>query len=171
MSTILAISAVEVFMNLWFRIHASEQSDIALQDALAKDLEKKISIDQKLALWPKRHLKVELNLKAEPVRNFLVLKSRRNSIIHFQSNHESIHASNIIIHGLADTTEYDLLSGASAQEALNTAEEFVAEVFRIAGFDAGTSEVALAGWVGKREPNRSVDAASVPPWLAPHVKR
>lgn len=176
MSTILAVTAVEVFLNLWFRIHATESGSAELQDALVKDLEKKITLDQKLLQWPKRHLHTMLNLKVGPGHAFVSLKKRRNSIIHFESTHETIHASNIIIHGLADTTQYDSLSAESAAEALATAEALVAEVFCLAGFDKETLETALAGWIGERGSNPSVEAVQatnygVPPWLAPHVER
>lgn len=173
MSTILAVTAVEVFLNLWFRVHATERGTNEIRDALVKDLEKRISLDQKLVQWPKRHLHTRLNLKAGPGKAFISLKSRRNSIIHFESSHETIHASNIIVHGLAETTEYDLLSARSAADALATAEELVAEVFRVAGFENEKLESALAAWIGKRESNLSVETTShgVPPRLVGHVER
>jgi hypothetical protein len=172
MSTILAVTAVEVFLNLWFRIRAAELNSEELQKAIVQDLEAKISLDQKLSRWPKTHLHAKLNVKSGPGGAFVSLKTRRNSIIHFESTHETIHASNIIIHGLADTTEYDALTAVSAVEALATAEGFIAEVFRLAGFDEAKTETALAGWTGRRGSHPSVEATSpgVPSWLAPHVQ-
>lgn len=173
MSTILAVTAVEVFFNLWFRIHATESGRTELQDALLADFERKITLDQKLADWPKRHLNSNINLKTGPGQAFVSLKARRNSIVHFESTHETIHTPGLIIHGLANTTEYDALSAVSATDALTTAEALVADVFRLAGVQAEKMDIALTGWIGKSVANSSVDATSagLPPWLAPHVKR
>jgi hypothetical protein len=173
MSTIMAVTSVEVFMNLWFPVHAAESGSKLLQEAVARDLEKKVSLDHKLAQWPGRHFNSNLSLKSGNGANFLALKNRRNSIVHFQSKDETVRAANIIIHGLANTTEYDSLTALNAEEALSIAEEIVEEMFRLAGFDRSTSETAANHWIGKLGSRTNVEAInrSVPAWLVPHVER
>lgn len=173
MSIIMAVTAVEVFLNLWFRIHATELKNEELQNALTKDLDDQITLEKKLSIWPKRHLHKKLDLKIGPGQAFSHLKKQRNSIIHFESLHETIHSSNIIIHGLANTTDYDSLSATSAVEALSISENLIAEIFRLAGFDSAQTETALAMWIGRPKINASAETPgySDPPWLAPHVER
>lgn len=173
MATIQAVTAVDVFMNLWFRAFVEEQNDKDLHDALLRELKAKPSLERRLATWPRRYLGEKLNLRQGPGGNFVRLKNIRNSIVHFQTTYETVRVPQLIIHGLADTTEYDALNSSSAESALAIVEEFVAEIFRLAKFDAATSENALAAWIGKRGVNPSFDGVSstVPPWLAPHVER
>ena len=170
---IQAVACVEVFVNLWFRAHVSESKKEKLQETLLRDLEARTSLEKRLATWPKRHLGRELDLRDGPGLAFVELKNLRNAIVHFVSTHETVHKPFLIIHGLADTSEYDALLGTDAKKALIVAESFVTEIFRLAGFDVVTTERALAVWIAKRGLNASIETANhgVPPWLAPHVER
>lgn len=173
MCTIMAVNAVEVFLNLWFRVLVTERSNAELQEMFSKELENKVTLEQKLSQWPKKYLFSEMDLSTGVGRAFASLKFRRNKIIHFSSSHETIRAPQIIIHCLADTTDYDALCAASADEALNVAEALVTEIFRLAGFNAIEQNNALAVWIGKRGADRLVenDGTALPAWLAPHVSR
>jgi hypothetical protein len=173
MATIQAVTAVEVFMNLWFRAFVEDRKDEDLHGALLRDLKAKTSLERRLATWPKKYLGTKLDLREGPGGDFVRLKNIRNSIVHFHTTHETVRAPQLIMHGLADTTEYDALNSNSAQSALAIVEEFVAEIFRLAQFDAATSENALAAWIAKPGVSTFANAMSttVPPWLAPHVER
>lgn len=144
MATIQAVTAVEVFMNLWFRAFVEEQENEALHGALLRDLRAKTTLERRLATWPRRYLGERLDLRQGPGGDFVRLKNLRNSIVHFQTTHETVRAPQLIMHGLADTTEYDALNGSSAESALVIVEKLAAEIFRLAKFDAATSENALA---------------------------
>jgi hypothetical protein len=103
---------------------------------------------------------------------FKLLKDRRNSIVHFQSSNETVHAANIIIRGLANTTYYDSLSGIDAENALSCAEELVGELLRLAGFDQPTVERASHCWIGPRASTiANPGNRENPSWIAPHVTR
>jgi hypothetical protein len=173
MATIQAVTAVEVFMTLWFHAFVEEQKDEDLHGALVRDLKAKTSLERRLATWPKKYLGIKLDLRQGPGGDLVRLKNLRNSIVHFQTTHETVRFPQLIMHGLADTTEYDALNSTSAEAALTIAEQFVAEIFRLAKFDAATSTNALAAWTAMQGVNASVDAMNraVPPWLAPHVER
>ena len=170
MSVIYAVTAVEVFLNLWFRVYANEHTAQDVQAEFEQSLRLKVGLDQKLSKWPMLLLKKKLDLKAGPSGALIALKAKRNSIVHFESTNDTIHASNIIIHGLADTSEYDSLSAMSAVEALATTEAFVLEIFRLAGFDDKTCAQAQAVWIGKQTASSSIDRGPAP-WIAPHVTR
>lgn len=173
MTVIQAVTAVEVFMNLWFRAVVEQAKDDLKAGALLRDLEAKTSLERRLTTWPKKFLGHRIDLRNGPGGAFVSLKDLRNSIVHFSTTHETVHAPQLIIHGLADTTAYDEMDSATADAAVATAEAFVTELFRIRGFDAATSERALFAWTGIRyaDSNLDVSVASVPPWLESHVQR
>jgi hypothetical protein len=56
MCTILAVTAVEVFLNLWFRALVTDRGNAELQEAFGKDLESKAPLEKKLSQWPKKYL-------------------------------------------------------------------------------------------------------------------
>ena len=173
MTVIQAVTAVEVLMNLWLRTVVEDGNDEQKKSALLQELDRKISLDQRLSTWPEKYLGHKMDLRDGPGGAFVALKNRRNSIIHFSTTHESVRAPQMIMHGLADTTAYDELDSTSADAAVITAEAFVRELFRIRGFDSATSEQALFAWIGKQPiaPNIDTAIASVPPWIASHVQR
>jgi hypothetical protein len=170
MSIILAVTAVEVFLNLWFRVYATERSNQEIKDEFFANLASKITLDQKLTQWPLLMFGKKLSSKSGPGGAFTKLKARRNSIVHFESTNDTVHASNIIIHGLADTTDYDCLNAKSAEEALQISEALISEIFRLADFDAETSLNAQVVWTGS-DPLGKPIAAGPAPWIAPHVSR
>jgi hypothetical protein len=118
LATISAVSAVEVFLNLWFRSYVAEQEDVDLEMALVKDLKERMPLDEKLSDRPARHFGTGLDLSKGPGREFVLLKDLRNSIVHFDSAHQTIHPPGMIVHGLADTSKYDTLSVPDARPTL-----------------------------------------------------
>ena len=144
----MAVTVVEVFLNLWFRVRVEERKVSGEREAFLKDLAARISIDRKVKQWPQRYLSKALNFNAGAGAEFIKLKELRNSIIHFTGSHESIDLGNVTIHGLADTSEYDALTAVHASWALQTAEDLVAEVFRLAGLNSEEVSHALHAWAG-----------------------
>jgi hypothetical protein len=153
LATVTAVNAVEVFLNLWFRVWVEECKDESLREEFRANLKVRFSLEQKLNTWPKRYFAKELNLKHGPGFEFMKLKNLRNAVVHFTSSHESIHTPGMIVHGLADTSEYDSLDARDARNAVNVAEEIVSELLRIAGFDEATVRGAMASWLGAHGPN------------------
>lgn len=149
LAVIMAVTVCEVFLNLWFRIHVEKNGNEGQRELFLKDIKSRVSLDRKLKQWPSQYLAVPLNLISGAGREFILLKALRNSIVHFTSSHNSIKIDNIVIHGLADTTEYDSLSSEQATWALVTSENLVAEIFRLAGVAEKDISHALHTWTGK----------------------
>jgi hypothetical protein len=128
-----------------------ERHSVAERDEFLKDLSfpRPTSLDRKLRSWPKKYLGTPLDLSSGPASEFMVLKSLRNSIIHFTSTHEEFEYEGVSIQGLADTSSYDALDSVKAGWALKTAEELVAEIFRIAETSENDLSRLLHAWTGK----------------------
>jgi hypothetical protein len=150
LAIVMSVTVCEVFMNLWFRVRIEEKNDAAGRAAFLKDLSFPFaSLDKKLKSWPKRYLGKDLNLASGPGAAFVALKETRNGIIHFASTHETFTFENVSIHGLADTSEYDALGAPEAKAALETAEQFVQEIFRLAGHTGHELPEMMHGWTGQ----------------------
>lgn len=173
LATIQAVTAVEVFMNLWFRSFVEETKSEDQKKSLLEDLRQRIPLEQRLAKWPRRYLGNKIDLRVGPGHAFVKLKNLRNSVVHFETAYETVRAPQLIVHGLADTSAYDGLTSRSAESALTVAEDFVAEMFRLAGYESATIKCALIAWIGKRDSAASTKTPNVglPSWLAPHVER
>ena len=151
LTVIMAVTVTEVFFNLWFRVLVEGQSSVTKRKELIDDLSfpRPAPLDRKIRQWPKRYLGNSLNLSSGPAHEFMKLKELRNSIIHFTSDHETFEHENVVIHGLADTSDYDGLDSNQATWALQTAEGVVEEIFTIAGVDAGMIPNKMHAWTGK----------------------
>lgn len=151
LAVIMAVTVSEVFMNLWFRVRIEERHSVAEREAFLKELSfpRPVSLDRKLRKWPERYLGGSIDVSSGPGAEFIKLKSLRNSIVHFTSNHESIELEGVAIHGLANTTDYDGLGYEQANWALQTAENFVAEIFRKSGVSEENIRHGLHAWTGK----------------------
>jgi hypothetical protein len=149
LAVIMAVTGVEVFLNLWLRVRVAQGEVLGDRETLFKELSKRVHLGHKLSQWPQRFLSAALDLKAGPGGAFVDLKCLRNSIVHFTSPHESIDLGNVAIHGLADTTAYDELSAEKARWALQTAENFIAEIFCLSGLSSKQVSDALHAWTGR----------------------
>jgi len=149
LAVVMAVTVVEVFLNLWFRVRIEERKVPGEREAFLKELSARISLDRKVNQWPSRYLSGPLNFNSGAGAEFMKLKKLRNSIIHFTSSHQSVDLGEVAVHGLADTTEYDSLTASNASWALQTAEDVVAQVFRLAGIAAKEVPNALHAWAGR----------------------
>lgn len=149
LTVIMAVTVVEVFFNLWFRVRVEEMGTAAERVALLRDLRKRISLDKKFNDWPRRYLSVALNTNDGTGAEFVKLRTLRNSIVHFSSSHEQVNFDGGSIHGLANTSEYDALASQQAAWALETAENVVAEIFRLASVPEKDISGSMRVWTGK----------------------
>ena len=90
----------------------------------------------------------KLNLDKAAGQRFVALKDLRHKLMHFSSSHESILLQGIAVHGLADASIYDFLTAKSALEALQAAEDFICEVFKLRGLSYEKQILSLRLWVG-----------------------
>jgi len=112
LAVVMSVTVVEVFINLWFRVHAEQHHTSDAVSRLVSELGHPgpWSLDKKLKNWPKRYLGSELDLCNGPGAEFMRIKDLRNSIVHFNSTHTTLKYEGLQIQGLADTTDYDALS-------------------------------------------------------------
>lgn len=151
MAVVMSVTVVEVFFNLWFRVRAEERhspDEVALLVSALRH-PRPWSLDRKLKHWPKLYLGKELDLTQGPGAEFMKIKTLRNSIVHFSSSHTTFEHENVVIHGLADTTDYDELSFEKARSALFAAEDVIGEVFALAGVAPDNTRHMLHGWTGR----------------------
>ncbi len=145
----LAVTVVEAFLNVFFRVVVSEQGFTHHEQHLLKDLKRRRSLDYKLKNWPQEILAKALDLDSPTPKAFMALKERRNSLMHFTSSHETIDVPTATIQGLADTTVFDMLTANDAADALEVAEGMVAEIFRLHGYSEEQLPYGLQMWTGK----------------------
>lgn len=148
LALVMSVTAVEVFINLWFRVRVEEGSDPEMRASLLKDLNERRSIEAKLKNWPKRYLGAELDLTSGAGAKFSEIKRKRNSIVHFTSTHETAELGLYSLHGMADTSEYDSLSLSDAEHAVEAAIGLISEIFRLAGLSSTEIAGAMHGWTG-----------------------
>jgi hypothetical protein len=150
LAVVMAATATEVFLNLWFRVHIEKKGSPKQRRSLLNDLSSRKSLQYKLKQWPSQYLFARLDLKSGAGAEFNKLKSLRNSIVHFTSSHETIDfAPGITITGMANTSRYDSLCADDAIWALQTAENFVAEIFHLAGVTENEIPRLLHAWIAK----------------------
>ncbi|UYG01264.1 hypothetical protein [Halomonas sp. GD1P12] len=147
---ILAVQCVEVFFNVYFRILITEPAYAHAVEKISADLTStRCGLDRKIKEWPLIVFGQKLNLGEGAGQQFITLKNIRHELMHFTSTHETFSIPGIAIHGMADTSVYHSLSTKTAIEALNTAEEFLCEVFILRGISTENLSHALHSWTGK----------------------
>jgi hypothetical protein len=146
---ILAVAAVEAFLNIFFRVVVSETGFTQHEQRVLDDLTKRRSLDHKLKTWPEDILGQSLDFATPTPQAFLALKHRRNALMHFTSSHQTLKSADYEIRGLADTTVFDTLSSNDAESALQAAEGMVCELLRLRGTPENQLPQALHMWTGK----------------------
>lgn len=147
---ILAVQCVEVFFNVYFRVLVNEENYAHAAEQIIGDLTKhSFGIDRKIKEWPKIVFGKKLFLDKGWGARFLSLKDLRHRLMHFKSMHLSISIADMRFHGLADISVYDKLSSATALDAAQVAENFIAEIFKLRDLPAEQIPIQLHAWTGK----------------------
>ena len=153
-SLVIAVAAVEVFVNLFFRVLVTEPSFQQHKQLVLDDLDTSQpggpkGVDYKLRHWPPKVLGKSLAWPTGVAKDFNDLRELRNALMHFTSSHQSIALPGMEIQGLADTTVYDSLGMGDATKALEVAEGIVTEIFRLKGMPEAQIPTALHQWTGR----------------------
>lgn len=161
---IVAVTAVEVFLNLFFRVIAEEQKYIMHKEWILHDINKRITLEEKLKKWPVTVFGKKLDFGGGHVQSFMKLKSLRNHIVHFTSNHETVELGDtgIILHGTANSTKYDSLSKADALESRSSAWGIIQEVFILSGQEPASVSASMHAWCGMPSNNYLQNDAATP---------
>lgn len=145
----LAVTAVETFLNVYFRTLVEEEPYSPHKSRFLHELKSRISLERKLSKWPTEILGRGLLLTEGPGKAFNDLRDLRNDLMHFTSSHQTLDLPGVTIHGLADTTSYDNLGDEQAKSALRVAENLVAELFILRGIPYHQVCHLLHAWTGK----------------------
>ncbi len=149
LGVILAITGIEIFMNVYFRILVDEAPYKHAAACILDDLENQVSLEKKIKKWPETVFGKKLNLGAGAGQRFTNLKTLRNKLVHFSSSHETRELPGVKIQGMADTSVYASLTAHSAKNALEVAELFICEIFCLRGVSEQECPHALHAWTGK----------------------
>ena len=145
----MAITVIETFLNLFFRVVVSEKEFLQQERQVRSDLECRKSLEHKIRKWPKAIFGESINFDSGIGKEFMELKNKRNSLMHFTSGHETISVPGVEIQGLANTAVYDDLKIEDARSAINIVEELVKEIFRLRGVEESKVPLLLHSWMGK----------------------
>lgn len=149
LGVILAVTGIEIFMNVYFRVLVDEEPYKHAAACILDDLENQVSLDKKIRKWPEIVFGNKLDLGSGAGQLFTNLKSLRNKLIHFSSSHETIELPGVKIQGMADTSVYASLNAHSGVNALEVADQFICEIFRLRGIREEEHPHALHSWTGK----------------------
>ncbi len=150
LAIVMAVNAVEVFMNLYFRVLVEEAEYKAHREYYLGCIKKRKGLDYKLRNWPKKILGKELDFKQGAGLAFNNLKNLRNQIVHFTSSHDTItlEGDTVIINGMADTTDYNSLDAEKAENALYTSRDLVKLLAHSSGVPNDRMDAWLHTWCG-----------------------
>lgn len=146
---VLSVTAVEAFVNVYFRVVVSEAAFAKHLPKFEADLKSHIPLAEKLKQWPKLMFGKGLDMGSGPCKAFKHLTAHRHKLIHFKSSHQSVTFGAVSIHGLADMSAFDTLTPTDAKNALSIAEDVLAEVFLLQGIAKDQVPHMLHGWTGK----------------------
>jgi hypothetical protein len=145
----LAIAAVETFLNVFFRVVVTESGFTGHAKRVLDDLDKRRSLDHKLRNWPRDILGEGLDFTATVPAGFMKLKEKRNRLMHFTSSHQTLELPNVEIRGLAEMSDFETLTPADANSAVDMAEGMVRELCRLRGARPEQLDQLLALWTGR----------------------
>ncbi len=147
----MGVTAVETFLNIFFRVIVSEEGRRHHEKRFLQELAKRRSLDYKIKNWPSRMLGQPIDLESGIGRDFSILKCKRNSLMHFTSTHNTLNHGGLVIRGVADTTTFDKLVPDDCVFALKTAEGIIALILRMNGATDKELPWGIQLWTGKVE--------------------
>lgn len=159
LAVFMAVSAVEAFLNIWFRTFAEVGPVVAQRDTIIADLRHRRGLAYKFKTWPELCFGKGFGLDRSPAKTFLALVEQRNALMHFTTSYDSIDIPGITVQGLVDITAYQSLGPPDAANAVRVAEEIVAEFFRLQGMGAVEVLKQIHYWAGRVPSRTEVDEA------------
>jgi len=147
---ILSITAIEVFVSIYFRVLAENTKYIEMRESLINDINSPYcSLEKLLKKWPKMLFGKGFYFSKGIGKEFSELKSLRNKLVHFTSTHEEVKIHSMIIKGMANTDIIYNISVSDAMRAVEIAEKFIEEIFNLSGIDPLKNNQFLHAWIGK----------------------
>ena len=138
---LLAVTAVECFLNLFFQVLVTKP-EYSTHDSFIQDsLKRRRSLEYKIKNWPKKVFGKQIDLSTGVGKRFVELKEHRNRLMHFADVQRELSVSGAKLHNFTDITFYHSLEKRDAWKALHTSLVFVVEVLKL----ASKNEKQLAG--------------------------
>ena len=146
----LAVTVVETFLNVYFRVLVSNDAFKQHQVRIIEDLDTRKSLEYKISNWPKLLFNREFDQTKGVGKGFKELKDLRNKLMHFTSSHESLKINNFELKGLSDISFYHNLSVDDAHTADLIAIKTITELIRLSGVSEEQLSATLVHWTGER---------------------
>jgi hypothetical protein len=149
MAILMAVTVVEAFLNVFFRVLVSEPGYQQHLPRIEQDLKSRKNLDGKIKEWSAKVLGKTIDWNSGIAKDFMALKNKRNQLMHFTSSHSSFTVGPISMQGAADISVFDELSSTDAKCALATAEGIVELLMRLRGIPDDQLPRAMQLWTGK----------------------
>ena len=146
---ILSVTLVETFLNIYFRIVASEQQFAHASTTILEDLRNQSSLEYKIKEWPRLAFGVSIDFGQGVGQEFISLKDDRNWLMHFSSTYESVKVDHITIQGLSNISRYESFDRYNPNRTVAIAEGIIIEIFKLRGMTPGQGPPTLLQWLGK----------------------
>jgi len=152
-SIVISVTAVETFLNMYFRVLVEEEKynehkGMIIDDQIPQVGKRTKGLEQKLNNWPNKVLNKNINFNQGIGKEFDEIRIRRNNLTHFTSNYESVNIGGININGLADTSSFDTLNKADGLNSLIVAKEFIEYILALSGVKKEQLPHAIHHWTG-----------------------
>jgi len=86
LAVFMAVTAIEAFLNIWFRTFSEVGPVAAHRETIMADLRNRRGLTYKFKTWPKMCFDTGFDLDRPPVKAFLALVNQRNTLMHFTTN-------------------------------------------------------------------------------------
>ena len=148
LAIILAVSAIEAFLNIWFRTFSTEPQYAAHRARILSDLREQRGLREKLKEWPPLFFGQGYDFSCGSPQRMLALIDRRNKLLHYSTNEDSLHLPGIVIEGLVDVRAYSSLTLGDARMAQIVCEDIVRGFFELQGLPPAQVDANVHVWTG-----------------------
>ncbi len=147
-SIILAVTVIEMFLNIYFRGIAELDPDKKRGKEFLKNIKAPTPLDTKVKKWPKLAFGKSLNFKKGIGKDFLKLKDLRNKLVHFSSDLHTVSIQLIPFSNFTDTTVFHNLKLSDSENSLKVVRGFIKEIFILEGISKEKLPEMMQYWTG-----------------------
>jgi hypothetical protein len=145
----MTVTVIETFMNIYFFLMASEDKYSKYSEQITSEITNtSFSLDKKIKTWPKLLLNKEIDLGKGVGQRFQKLKTLRNKLLHFQSDHNEINVGHVKISKMLDISVYESLVDYDIESCPDLVLDFASEIFRLVGIPEDKIGGFIHVWFG-----------------------
>jgi len=146
---IMSVTIIEAFLNIYFLLLVSEEKYSQHCEQISREISNTSdSLDKKIKNWPMLLFKKRLDLGKGVGQKFQNLKTLRNKLLHFQSDHNELVVENIRISKLLEITVYEQLVEYDVESCQTIVLDFASEIFRLVGIQENKIGTLIQLWFG-----------------------